>query len=129
MKRIDIQELHEQPWLPSILRDYMTDALQFVTGVAGVYRPILERLSGAVDAAGARRVVDLCSGAGGPWPWLYRAVKGERGVDFRIVLTDKYPNLTAFARAHAESRGVIDFSSEPVDASRLPGNLDGFRTL
>jgi hypothetical protein len=129
MNRIDIQELHEQPWLPGFLRDYMTDSLQFVMGVVGVYRPILGRLSDAVDAAGAGRLVDLCSGAGGPWPWLYKRVKGERSSDFRIVLTDKYPNLAAFTRARTCSDGVIDFWPEPVDASCLPENLGGFRTM
>jgi hypothetical protein len=98
-------------------------------GVAGVYRPIVRHLSGAVDAAGAHRLVDLCSGAGGPWPWLYRTVEKSRGGDFHIVLTDMYPNLTAFTRAREDSGGVIDFWPEPIDASHLPENLAGFRTM
>ena len=64
MKRIDIKELHERPWVPGFLRDYMTDALQFVMGVAGVYRPIVGRLSGAVDAAGAHRIARSVLGRG-----------------------------------------------------------------
>jgi len=129
VKRIDIKELHERRWVPGFLRDYMTDALQFVMGVAGVYRPIVGRLSGTVDAAGADRIVDLCSGAGGPWPWLYRAVEQGRDGNFQIVLTDMYPNLTAFARVRKDSGGTIDFYPEPVDASRLPDDLNGFRTV
>jgi hypothetical protein len=129
MKRIDIEELHEQAWLPGILRDYMTDALQFVMGVGGVYRPAMRLLIGAVDSAGARRLVDLCSGGGGPWPWLYKSVTNGRGGDFHIVLTDKYPNLPAFEKARADSNGAIDFWPGPVEASHMPENLTGFRTM
>jgi hypothetical protein len=129
MSRIDIEELHERAWMPASVRNYMTDALQFVMGAAGVYRPVVRPLGSAVNAAGASRVVDLCSGGGGPWPWLYKKVQQERGANFPIVLTDKYPNLTAFERAHSASGGAIDFWREPVDASHLPENLNGFRTL
>jgi hypothetical protein len=129
MRRIDITELHERPWMPSFLRDYMTDALQLVMGVAGVYRPIAGLLDRAVDAAGASRLVDLCSGGGGPWPWLYKTMEDARGGNFHVVLTDMYPNLTAFARAKKDSGGTIDFYPEPVDASHLPADLSGFRTI
>jgi hypothetical protein len=43
MKRIDIQELHERPWLPSYLRDYMTDALHGSGGSLPAYRAPPER--------------------------------------------------------------------------------------
>jgi hypothetical protein len=129
VKRIDIKELHEQPWLPNILRDYMTDSLQFVMGMVGAYRPIVQRLTRAVDASGAQQLVDLCSGGGGPWPWLYKTVEAGRGGDFKIVLTDKFPNITAFERARRDSKGAIDFWPESADASHLPENLAGFRTM
>jgi len=128
MRRIDIKELHERPWMPRVVRDYMTDALQFVMGVAGVYRPIVGLLGNAVDAAGAQRVVDLCSGGGGPWSWIYKTVEDRRG-DLRIVLTDMYPNLTAFEELRRISGGIIEFCQEPVDASNMPERLSGFRTM
>ena len=75
--RIDITEIHEQAWLPKILRDQVTDGLQIILSVGDIYRPIARRLSGAIKAAGTHRVVDLCSGGGGPWLWLYRFLQRE----------------------------------------------------
>jgi hypothetical protein len=77
--------------------------------------------------------VDLCSGAGGPWLWLYKSLY----IDFdrqdttmvSVCLTDKYPNTPAFARAQTASRNKIHFHASPVSVTEVPPDLDGFRTL
>ena len=48
------------------------------------------------------QVLDLCSGAGGPWIWL-RPILAERGLGVSVCLTDKYPNLDALGRADCEN--------------------------
>src|SRR3981081_1030316 len=89
-------EFHDQEWFPKSLRDYVTDALQFVLSLGGIYRPIFHRLNEAIQASGAERVVDLCSGGGGPWLWLYKLVCEKSRRSMEVCLTDKYPNIPAF---------------------------------
>src|SRR5579863_6942916 len=129
MNRIHLSELHEQSWFPNSLRDQTTDALQFILNWGNVYRPIAIPLGEAIKAAEAREVVDLCSGAGGPWMWLQRSIANQTAAPIGVCLTDKYPNIGAFKRAQLESGGAITYSAEPIDAVKIPARIVGFRTI
>ena len=111
MARVHLVELHDLSWCPQSLRDALTDFLAFALRVGKTYRPAGPLLRAAVQRTGAARIVDLCSGAGGPWSWLAR----EIGVP--VLLTDLYPHRGA-ALYHV-----------PVDARQVPAGLKGFRTL
>jgi hypothetical protein len=127
--RMKLMELHDQDWFPRVFRDGLTDALQSILNLGAVYAPIAPRLGRAIAAAGARRVVDLCSGGGGPWPWLRRSIDAQSAAAIEICLTDQYPNIGAFERARAAAGGAITYCAEPVDAARVPAGLRGFRTM
>ncbi|MHB8412062.1 MAG: hypothetical protein ACYDDI_08955 [Candidatus Acidiferrales bacterium] len=129
MSRISFSEIHEQPWFPNFLRNDVTDGLQFTLNFGRVYRPAASCLRKALKAAGTDRLVDLCSGAGGPWLWLCRHLEDEDTGKLEVCLTDKYPNIAAFERLHKASQGTIGYCAEPVDAARIPPQLRGFRTL
>jgi hypothetical protein len=127
-------EFHDQKWFPKHLRDGVTDALQFILSLGGIYRPIVPLLNEAVEAAGAERIVDLCSGGGGPWLWLYRLMRVSDGRNIsarsmEVCLTDKYPNIVAFENAQRKTGGQITFYPGFVDAASLPRELAGFRTI
>lgn len=129
MSRIKLSEIHEQSWFPEPLRDGVTDGLQFIFRIGKIYQPIASRLGNAIKVAGAHRLVDLCSGAGGPWIWLHRALANQVADHLEICLTDKYPNIAAFERAQEASRGAISYCTESIDAARIPARLQGFRTI
>ena len=129
MNRINLSEIHEQVWFPKNLRDHVTDALQSILNWGGIYRPVAARLAQAIKEAEAGQVVDLCSGAGGPWAWLYRTIANQTHLKIGVCLTDKYPNIAAFRKARHESGGAITYSAEPVDATRIPAQIAGFRTI
>ena len=67
MRRFHLIEIHEQVWCPAVIRDCATDYLQYVIHATNAYEPIAERLKDAVARTEATRIVDLCSGGGGPW--------------------------------------------------------------
>lgn len=117
-------EIHDQPWCPASLRDAVTDNLQFYLDLGNHYAAVLPLLRASLARAGAGRVADLCSGAGGPWRRLHRALDGVT-----VVLTDKYPNRAALERVAAGSGGRIEFSLDSVDAQQVPATLVGFRTM
>ena len=127
------------------MRDAATDAIELALHLANNYGVIVPRLRQALARTGATRIVDLCSGGGGPWPSIYRQFAGlkegearegagetrekDRPTPVEICLTDKFPNQVALERARAASQNHIHFRAEPVDATAVPAELNGFRTL
>jgi hypothetical protein len=125
MRRQRWFEIHDQPWFPASLRDRVTEGLEAVWNGNRTYAPIAGLLRAAVRASGARQIVDLCSGGGGPWQGLYPEVAG--GEPLTVWLTDLYPN-SLLAR-DAGRNGWLAVRRDPVDARSVPADLPGFRTL
>ena len=67
MRREEWFELHDHRLFPRFLRDLVTDALEAIWNRTNSYRVIVPRLRAAMEEAGTERIVDLCSGGGGPW--------------------------------------------------------------
>jgi hypothetical protein len=126
-RRFELIEFEDRAWLPNGVRDALTDYLQFVCVRFRPYDRIVPHLRAALDAADAGRIIDLCSGGGGPWLSIAPHIQGP--MRRRVWLTDKFPNRTAFAQAQAMSGDTIAFLEESIDATALPPGLSGFRTL
>jgi hypothetical protein len=138
MRRIQFFEFHELAWCPAFVRNGLTDALQFGIRRLHAYAPIVPMLERALDATERRSVVDMCSGGGGPWIELARQLEarsasskngGGKAPDLQVLLTDKYPNLCAFENVKAASGNRINFYPAPVDAMKVPEELQGLRTM
>jgi hypothetical protein len=129
MRRMHLIEIHDQTWFPRFLRDYVTEALQVIFNVGSLYIPIVSRLQKALKDARVQRVLDLGSGAGGPWLWLCQLVEPEGYRPIDIWLTDRYPPARTCDLERIDSRNRIHFHPAPVDAMDAPADLNGFRTL
>jgi hypothetical protein len=127
MPRMHFVELHEQSWFPVMLRNEITDALQCGSEVLGAYSSISVMLQQALDITRSNSIVDLCSGSGGPWLNLSRKLRGDS--PYRLWLTDKFPNITVFENLKAASANGIKVYTNSVDATDVPSELEGFRTL
>jgi SAM-dependent methyltransferase len=128
MRRLQLVEIEDQPWCPAVWRDALTDYLGFVLQRFAPYTDATPLLVHALDRLGETRIVDLCSGGGGPWLDLAPRLRAVRPA-VRVMLTDYYPNMRAFARLRARSRGAIETCERPVDAAAVPPELEGVRTL
>lgn len=128
MGRMHLVELEDQPWFPTTLRDGGTAFLEFAERTSGHGRMLVAPLERALDATGETRLVDLCSGGGGPAASIADEL-AKRGRTVTVTLTDRYPNLPAFERAARESRGNVVGRAEPVDATAVPAELRGVRTI
>lgn len=122
-------EIHEQPWFPQFLRDQFVDGLQMILEVTNTYHPIAQLLRERLEDCGSDRVVDLCSGAGGPWPSLVRQFKMDGATPPEVFLTDKYPCTRKLHDREFPAANRIHFLRYSIDATQVPGNLQGFRTL
>lgn len=137
MHRTKLIELHDHRWFPAFLRNLVTDALQALWQFGNSYGPIMTRLHRSLKAGSVSspaQILDLCSGGGGPWLRLSAHFDRDLRFPVRVCLTDKYPNCGAFeeARARCNSQGShshLDFVSASVDATQVPRELPGFRTI
>jgi ubiquinone/menaquinone biosynthesis C-methylase UbiE len=98
-------------------------------GTFGIYRPLWPKVGTIIRGLGERRIVDLCSGSGGPVLELARSIDHEGDGGLRVVLTDLHPNLSAFERAQQEGGEGVEFIAEPVNALEVPEAIEGFRTI
>ena len=128
MPRIHLFEFEDQPWFPSRIRDAGTAYLRFVATLSGQARLLAPKLREALEASGETRIVDLCSGGAGPIPAVVEALAAE-GIEVTATLTDRYPNAASFEHVSARSSGRIGFRAESLDATRVPHELPGLRTL
>jgi hypothetical protein len=129
MKRFHLFEFEDQPWFPAVVREAMTDFLAFMGAPEKPYLGFTARLTEALDRTGDDTLLDLCSGGGGPALPIIRVLSRRRSGATRVVLTDLYPNRPRFELARREGRGLVDFVNEPVDATRVPEALPGFRLI
>lgn len=123
MKRRQLLEMHEQPWCPGELRDGLTNVIRNLIRALRVYDPALPVLEKAIAVSGAKRIVDLCSGAGGPW--IAWADRNQLPAVESISLSDMFPNAAAAARLQPP----LAYHPLPVDATHVDPSLSGMRTL
>ena len=128
MRRIQFIEIGDEPWCPTAIRRGVTDYCRFVTQVSGAFNPIAPRLAAALRKTSAQAVIDLGSGAAGPWLSLQPVLR-ELGSDVPVCLTDHDPNLDALEWARRQSGMTFTYRADPVDATQVPTDLRGFRTM
>jgi hypothetical protein len=129
MRRLELFEIHDHPLFPAALRNLVTDALQILWKFGDSYHSIAPRLHRFLVASSSHQVLDLCSGGGGPWLNLAGRLARDHSFPVQVSLSDKYPNLDAFEKIAHQPSLVICGVHEPVDATKVPEGLDGFRTM
>jgi hypothetical protein len=128
LRRVHGIELLDVPRCPKAVRDGALDYLQFIIRAGNAYAPIVNVLAEALRDRRIASIVDVCSGAGGPWPDLRSAlVAAGAPANLEVTLTDLYPNHVAFANNARRDQHVTG-NAEPVDIERAPIALPGIRT-
>ena len=127
MARIHLFEFEDLKWFPSFLRNYGTDFLQFLANKTKMYQPIIPVIQKGIDKSENKQIVDLGSGGGGGLIWLNEEL-AKSNPDLKIVLTDYYPNISAFEYTEKQSDN-FEYIETPVDARNVPEELIGLRTM
>jgi hypothetical protein len=97
--------------------------------VMSTYAPIADLLRIRLEESRTERVVDLCSGAGGPWPSLVRDFEMQGATPPQVFLTDKYPSTRKLDDLESPRLKRIHYVEQSIDATQIPKNFQGFRTL
>jgi hypothetical protein len=124
MARVHAPELEDEPWFPRPLRDSLTAFLRVSSEKLGVFDAAGPVLREVIERSGTKRVVDLCSGGGGPLLSILDDLP-----DVEAVLTDLYPNVDAFTYAERRLPGRVRGHRESIDATDVPADLHGVRTV
>lgn len=126
LPRLALPELADQSWWPQWARDAMTGYLHAIIVRARPYALVVPRLASLIRETGCTTIVDLCSGAGGPWPDLQRAL-ADAGTPVDVTCTDLSPNRAAATRI--ETSPHVRYLTTPVSATAVPAALRGVRTM
>lgn len=114
-------EFADQPWLPRLFRDLLTELLHYQLDTYRTYWPIIPKLNEALRRSQSTEILDLCSGSGGPLLYLRPYVRAVR-----FTLSDKYPNRRALQALH--DTPDVTYLPYPLDARAAP-RLTACRTL
>jgi hypothetical protein len=127
MRRIHGVELSDLEHFPRILRDASMAFLRQATAQTGQHVRLLPVVESALKASGDKKILDLCSGGGGPIFFIAEELaKGE--AEISLTLSDYYPNEGA--RYLAETSSIVaHYEDQSVDARSVSPNSDGLRTI
>jgi len=132
MRRLQLFEWEDQPWLPRVFRDFITDHLRYThneTMRKPVNDAMASRVASLLERTRSTHIIDLCAGGGGPVTEIGRILAQERSIPVTILLTDLYPNVAAFKALEAQSGGRVRARYESTNATDVPGDLHGLRTM
>ncbi|MCB0477216.1 MAG: hypothetical protein KDC84_03580 [Crocinitomicaceae bacterium] len=129
MKRIHLFEFEDLPWFPDFVRVCMTRYLLLVHKLFGSRPVIAELLAKTLKETGKNKIIDLCSGAGGPMIEAYEDLKNGNFKDLEVSLSDLYPNQSAAEEINSNGDANLSYITQPVDATHPQKELDGLRTM
>ncbi|HEY1405575.1 MAG TPA: hypothetical protein VF857_03110 [Spirochaetota bacterium] len=126
-KRTRIRELEDSPSCPALIRNFVTDTLCFGFETANPYGPVFHLLGNLIIRTNSEKIIDLCSGAGGPWKNLNRYLQ-SRNIAVDVTFTDLFPSKNLF-RKGLECGDNFSVLNGSVDATNHPENITGLKTL
>lgn len=121
-------EFEDLKWFPDVIRSGMTDYLRYLLTALKFYKPVVPLVREVLAKTNSQIVVDLCSGGGGAIQQVYEDLS-ERSNDIKVIVTDKFPNVEAYHFLEKQTNGGISFSEKSIDASDVPHELNGVRTI
>lgn len=124
MRRRQLFEFTDLNRLPQLFRGFVTEFLRATMEIVGPFDAKADLLVDTLRATGDERIVDLCSGGSGPWCRLGPLLQAKSARRVSVILTDKFPDPDSVPKDVP-----ITYWPEPVDASRVPAELTGMRTL
>ncbi len=128
MRRFHLFEVADLDACPGSLRRAMRDAMVMGQAEFTAFGDLVGPLIDALKRTDTTEVLDLCSGAGGPWHHLARALS-DAGVEIDVRLSE----IASFPRQDlalpVTHRGSVSYLPEPIDARQVPDDASGLRTV
>ncbi|GAA4000259.1 hypothetical protein GCM10022408_09130 [Hymenobacter fastidiosus] len=127
--RRQLFEFEDLSWFPKVIRAGMMDYLRFTISLLRIYQPIVPLLREALVRTGQQDILELCAGAGGGTEGVWRSLRASGLPNVRVTLSDLYPQPAAWQLLAERTQGGLTYAPAPVDATAVPANMAGFRTV
>jgi len=127
--RVHLFEFEDLSWFPNVIRTGGTDFLRYFLIISELYKPTIPLINQTLKEINENKIIDLCSGGGGYIEQVYDQINKISRHKISITLTDKFPNIKAYAFLKAKTNSGINYSSISIDATNVPTDLKGFRTM
>ena len=124
-----LTEITDWPNCPLWLRALVVEFLETMWRIGGIYKPATEILANLLQDSGKRRIVDLCSGGGGPLLSLLEPIDQRMQVPVEVVLTDLHPRSEILEPVAQRNPQQLSWWPNPVDATRPPELPEGIYTI
>ena len=129
MKRIHVFEFEDFRWFPSFLRDCMTRYIIAIHKILNSQEDLDTLIKKIIDKTGTKKILDLCSGSGGPLIEVVKQLRQEEAYsDVELTLSDLYPNKKVAHELNQGNSG-IKYHQDSVDASHPTEELKAIRTM
>lgn len=125
MPRIHAFEVHDLPWCPPFVRETVVETLGHALRWGRIYDPVAPVFAEFCQRAGVRRVLDCCSGTGEPVSILIDALDRAGAAVPEFTLSDLFPNTERLLAVAARHSTRVSVCPEPIDATRVPADIDG----
>ena len=130
MNRIDLFEFEDFSWFPDWIRTSVTRLIVVMHKLLNTADDLVPLMQKALNHSKTKHIVDLCSGSGGPMIAVYNELVEKHGSEkLKLTLTDLYPNLELASTINKPNLSNLSYKVSPVDASNVPSELPGIRTM
>lgn len=130
MKRIQLFEFEDFPWLPSTIRACVTRLIMVFHRLIGSPEVIAGRIKDLHRHRSFSQIVDLASGSGGPMPQVMELLKQDAQTkQLNLLLTDLHPNPETVALFNTEKFPRIRYAATSTDAADLSQVPSGLKTM
>jgi hypothetical protein len=123
LPRLQLFEFNDLPWVPAAVRDTVVESLSRTLDWGHMLEGLVAPFEGFLEGSGAREVLDIGAGGGGPASIVAREITRAGRVPPRFILTDLHPRHAAWAKLRDAQPAAIDFESASVDATQIPARL------
>ncbi len=130
MKRKHLIELHEQPWMPAFMRRLVTEFLSLFIMQFHVYAPCTQKIAELIQKTHAKKIIDFCSGSGGPIFTLLKMLQEQHDINIPILLSDIFPDQEIAKQLnHNKEFAGVEYSDQPINALNYNESQSSLRTF
>jgi hypothetical protein len=130
MKRINLFEFTDLPWFPQLFRKYITNLIVVMHRLLKTDKKLAGLLSKLLAGSNNSRILDLCSGSGGPMSDTMQILQKDYGIkNIKLTLTDIFPDRETADKLNNETGSEITYQTSPVDATEVNGDKSGVTTM
>jgi hypothetical protein len=130
MKRIHLFEFEDFAWFPNWIRVCLTRLMVVMHRLLGTNQELADLVGKGLEFSSRPSIIDLCSGSGGAMIGVAKTLKEDYQIkNLTLTLTDLFPNKELASKINQDNSGNIAYRSTSVDATNVPSDLIGLRTM